>query len=203
MISDQYEKPLFSKGINFVCGCDEVGIGSLCGDLYVCSLIFPPNFNYKLIPGLNDSKQKTKEERERLYPLIKKYALEYSIATASVEEINTLNVYWAKFLAFRRSIEKMKTKPEFILIDGNKLIPEIDIPQQYIIKGDGKSYSIAAASIIAKVDRDRYVTELSKNVHPDYGWDKNMGYYTQKHIDALKKYGKTIYHRNKYVEKFV
>lgn len=204
MANDSYEKKIRAEGYNIVVGCDEVGCGSLCGDVYTCAIIFPPNINYKkLMPGLNDSKQKTAEQREILYGQIKNCALDFAIGTASVAEIDEINIYWAKFRAFRRALNSLKIKPDFVLIDGNKKIPEIEIPQQSIVKGDGISISIAAASILAKVERDRYMVELSKKVHSDYDWASNKGYYAPNHISALHKYGKTIYHRNKFVEKFV
>lgn len=201
-----YESKLITQGYKNICGIDEVGCGSLSGDVYMACVIFPPEVYWKyktLIPGLNDSKQKTEEQREKLYPIIKNCAVCWSVASASVEEIDKLNIYWAKWLAARRAIEKLDIKPDYILMDGDKKIPEIDIPQTPIVKGDGKSISIAAASIIAKVDRDRYIVELDKEVHPDYGFAENKGYYTKKHIAALENHGKTIYHRQKYVEKFL
>ena len=199
-----YETQLHDQGYKYVCGVDEVGCGSLCGLVKMACVIFPVDLDYKtLLSGINDSKQLTSAKREQLYPLIKTYALDYSTADASVEEIDELNIYWAKWLAARRAIAKLQIKPDYILMDGNKAIPEVDIPQTAIVKGDGKSISIAAASIIAKVDRDAYVVELAKLVLPEYGWADNKGYYTEGHIAALKKYGKTQWHRTKYVEKFL
>lgn len=204
MPDSSYELEALARGYNIICGCDETGIGSMCGDAYCCALILPNNIDYKkLMPGLNDSKKLSEDKRETLYGQIKACALDYAVGTSSVEEINEINIYWAKFRAFRRALSGLKLEPDFILIDGNRAIPEIKTPQIPIVKGDGKSISIAAASIIAKVERDRYVVELAKKVRPEYDWASNKGYYTQKHIQALKKYGKTEFHRDKYVEKFL
>lgn len=198
------ENKLASAGYKYICGCDEAGMGPLAGNVYTAAVIFPIGIDYSsLLPGLNDSKQKTEDQREKLYPLIKQYAISYSVSTASVEEIDKLNIYWARFLAIRRALKGLSVCPDYVIMDGNKVIPEIDIPQSAIIKADEKSISVAAASILAKVDRDKYMTNLSKNVHNDYGWTKNKGYYTKKHVEAIKKYGKTEYHRQKYVEKYL
>ncbi len=179
-------------------------MGSLAGDVYVAAVIFPIEINYKqLLPGLNDSKTKTEEQREKLYELIKKHSLAYAIATASVEEINKLNIYWARFLAARRALDKLSIKPDYVIMDGNKIIPEISTDQHAIVKGDQKSISIAAASILAKVERDRYIAELSKSVHNDFDWENNKAYYCPTHIQALQKHGKTLWHRDKFIEKFI
>jgi len=202
--NDKYEQDIAAQGYVTIAGLDETGCGSLCGEVFCCALVFPQNIDYRnLMPGLNDSKQKTAEEREVLYEQIIENTTDYAIGIGSVDEIDEINIYWSKFKAFRRALEKLTVVPDFILIDGNKEVPEIDIPQLAIVKGDGKSISIAAASIIAKVERDRYIIELAKKVHPDYGWASNKGYYTTKHVDALKRLGKTKYHRDKYVRKFI
>lgn len=202
--SDLFERELWEKGYKYVCGCDEVGCGSLMGPVTMACVIFPVNIDYKnLLKGLNDSKQKTEEQREELYVKIKQHALYWSVAEASVERINDINIYWAKWEAARSALSLLPIKPDHVLMDGNKNIPEIDIPQTAIVKGDGKSISIAAASILAKVDRDRFIVELSKEFNSEYGWAKNKGYYTEDHINALKKFGKTKWHRDKYVEKFL
>jgi ribonuclease HII len=198
------ENKLASAGYKYICGCDEAGMGSFAGDVYTAAVIFPIGIDYlTLLPGLNDSKQKTEEQRERLYPLIKQYAISYSVSTASVEEIDKLNIYWARFLAMRRALNNLSVRPDYVIMDGNKVIPEISTPQHAIVKGDGKSISIAAASILAKVDRDHYMKDLATKVHPDYNWANNKAYYCKKQIEAIKKYGKTIYHRQKYVEKYL
>jgi len=198
------ENKLILSGYKYIAGVDETGTGSLAGDVYVSAVIFPVGIDFKtLLPGLNDSKTKNTEQRNKLYPLIKQYALDWSVATASVEEINELNVYYARFLAARRALDKLNIKADYVLMDGNKIIPEVITPQHAVVKGDQKSISIAAASILAKVDRDKYVVELAKEVHDDFNWVNNKAYYCQAHVAALKKYGKTKWHRNKFVEKFV
>jgi ribonuclease HII len=191
-------------GYKFVVGVDESGMGSFAGDVYVAAVIFDPDIDYKnLMPGLDDCKKKSPEKREILYNQIKEHALSYSIATASVEEIDELNIYWARFLAARRALSALDVKPDYVLIDGNKEIPEIDIEQMAIVKGDAKSISIAAASILAKVERDRHITELADSVHEDYGWKDNKSYWSPEQVEAIKKHGKTKWHREKYVAKYL
>lgn len=201
---DDREKKLWKQGYKLICAVDESGMGSFVSDVYVGAIIFPEYVDYKrLMPGLDDSKKKTPIQREILYKQIKNCALYWSVETASVNEINELNIYWARFLAARRAIKNLGVTPDYVLMDGNKIIPEIDIPQQAIVKGDQKSMSIAAASILAKVDRDRHMDEIAKLVHPDYGWSSNRGYYCKQTIESLKKHGKTKWHRQKYVEKYL
>ena len=199
--SDSFEQELWNTGKSLVAGCDESGCGALAGNVVMGVVIFPINIDYKkLLPGLNDSKQKTVEQRDILYTLIQQHALYYATAIASVEEIDRLNIYWAKFLAARRALAKLPVQPDFVLMDGDKVIPEITIPQTAIVKGDGKSISIAAASILAKVERDRHIDALADFVHPDFDWKSNKSYWSPGHVAALKKYGKTVYHREKYVQ---
>lgn len=200
----EHEEKLWSKGYKYVAGIDETGMGSLAGNVYVAVVIFPIGIDYKkLLPGINDSKKLSAEARERLYPLIKKYAIDYSVQTASIEEIAVHNIYWARFIAARRALSDLTFEPDYVLMDGNAKIPEIDIPQDALVKGDTRSISIAAASILAKVERDKYIEKLSVRVHEDYGWITNKAYYSQKHIDAIKKYGKTKWHRYKFIQKFL
>lgn len=202
--NDVEEKALQAKGYVNVAGVDESGMGAFAGDVYVAVVIFPPNIDYKnLLPGLNDSKTKTPEQRDELYKLVIKYASDYAIENATVEEVDTLNVYWARFAAVNRAINKLSIKPDYLIMDGNKDIPNTKIPQHAIVKGDAKSISIAAASILAKVERDKHIDALAKLVHPDYDWINNKSYYATKHIEAIKKYGKTKYHREKYVSKYI
>lgn len=204
MANNNEEIALIAQGYNLICGVDESGVGCYAGDVYVGAVIFPTNIDYKnLLPGLNDSKQKTPKERNVLYNLIHKYALVYSTASASVEEIDRLNIYWAKFLAARRALEKLSIRPDYVIIDGNKTIPEITTPQHAIVKGDAKSISIAAASILAKVERDMHIDELARLVHPDFDWINNKSYHCRAQIEAVKKHGKTIYHRQKYYETLI
>jgi len=198
------EQALLSQGYNHIAGVDESGMGAFAGDVYVAAVILPPDIDYKtVLKGLNDSKTKTPEQREELYDKIIKHALAYAVESASVEEVNTLNVYWARFAAVNRALNNLSIKPDYILMDGNKEIPDTLIPQQAIVKGDSKSISIAAASILAKVERDKHIDALAKLVHKDYDWISNKSYYAPKHIAAIKKHGKTKYHRDKYVSKYL
>lgn len=198
------ENGLSAMGYKHIAGVDESGMGCFAGDVYVAAVVLPIGIDYKsLLPGLNDSKQKSPEQRRVLYNQIKKHALAWSVATASVKEIDELNIYWARFLAARRALKSLSVTPDYIIIDGNKEIPEIRTPQHAIVKGDSKSISIAAASILAKVDRDDYMDEIAKKVHPDFDWVSNRSYYCKKNIEALKKHGKTEWHRRKYIAKYI
>lgn len=201
---DKYEKGLWEKGYKYVVGIDESGMGCFAGDVFVAAVIFPIGFDYKKFSYvLNDSKKKTAQQREKLYEEIKQKALSYAIATASVSEIDKHNIYWARFIAARRALDKLDFNPDYILIDGNAEVPDVDIPQEALVKGDQKSISIAAASILAKVDRDKHIEELAQKVHPDYNWAHNKSYYDLKQIEAIKKHGKTKWHREKYCSKYL
>lgn len=204
VVSDSFEQEIWSNGHQYIAGCDESGCGCLAGDVYVGLVILPVNIDYKtLLPGLNDSKKKTAEQRAALVSLIKQHATAYCVESASVQEIDELNIYWARFAAVKRALNKIQPTPNYVLMDGDKQIPDILTPQQTIVKGDGKSISIAAASILAKVARDEHIDELATRVHSDYGWIKNKSYYSADHVAAIKKHGKTPYHREKYVRKYL
>lgn len=197
------ENKLIGQGCKFIAGVDETGMGSMAGNLYVSAVILPPGIDFKnTLSGLNDSKKITEGVRDRLYPLIKEHALAYATGIATVEEIAEHNVYWARFIAARRALNSLGVKPDYVLMDGNVTIPDIDIPQTAIVKGDTKSISIAAASILAKVERDRYIAELADRVHEDFDWKSNKAYYCKKHLEALKKHGKTRWHRERFLRKF-
>lgn len=204
MVDASEENKLIAKGYNNIVGVDEAGMGSLVGDVYAAAVILPHMIKYDvMLPGLDDSKKKTSEERDILYKLIKKHAVASAVAKANIEEIATHNIYWARFLAVKRAIQNLGAESGYVLMDGNAAIPDIEIPQKSIIKGDTKSISIAAASILAKVERDRYMKDLSANVPEEFGWSSNKGYYSKKHVEAIKKYGKTEYHREKFISKFI
>jgi ribonuclease HII len=201
--NDSNESKLISEGYKYIAGVDESGMGSFAGDIYVAAVILPAGIDYKTIfHGLNDSKQKNQKQREELYALIKKHAVAYSIQVATVQEVNEHNVYWARFIAARRALADLQTSPDYVLMDGNATIPEINIPQDALVKGDSKSISIAAASILAKVDRDKYMEDLATKVHEDYDWASNKAYYCKKHIEALRVHGKTEWHRDRFLRKF-
>lgn len=198
------EQRLYGLGYNYVCGIDDSAVGNFAGSVFMSAVIFPHSLDFQnLIPGLNDSKQKSEDQRNILYQQIKQHALAYSTGTASVPEIDKLNIYWAKFLAARRAIEALSIAPDYVLIDGGTEIPGIDIPQSAVVKGDQKSYSIAAASILAKVDADVHICKLAQLVHPDHEWASNKAYYSANLIAALRKHGKNEWHRQKYVAKFL
>jgi ribonuclease HII len=176
--------------IKTLAGVDEVGRGSLIGPVYAAAVILNKSINKKL---LKDSKSLTKKKREEIYSYIKKNSI-WTIGHASVKEIEKMNILKASLLAMKRAIMKFKKKPSLVLIDGNKL-PELKkYNLKYVIKGDQKIPSISAASILAKVSRDRFITSLSKKFG-NYGWDTNSGYGTKEHLEAIKIYGVTKHHR--------
>ena len=172
-----------------IAGVDEVGRGSLVGPVYAAAVILKNKINTKL---LKDSKLLSKKDREKLNIYIKKNSY-WSIGKASVKEIEKLNILNASLLAMKRAIKKLNKKPNLVLIDGNKTPDIKDYKLKYVIKGDQKVASISAASIIAKVSRDKFITKLAKKFN-NYGWETNYGYGTKKHLSALKKFGITYHH---------
>jgi len=176
--------------MKILAGVDEVGRGSLIGPVYAAAVILNDSINKKL---LKDSKSLTKDKREDLYKYIKENSI-WAIGQASIKEIEKINILHASLLAMKRAILKLKKKPSLILIDGNKLPNLKNYNLKYVIKGDQKISSISAASIIAKVSRDKFITKLSKEFN-GYGWDTNSGYGTKEHLKAIKKFGITKYHR--------
>ena len=176
--------------MKIIAGVDEVGRGSLIGPVYAAAVILNSSINKG---NLKDSKKISKKERERLSKLIKKKSI-WSLGQASVKEIEKLNILNASLLAMKRAIIKLKKKPKLVLIDGNKLPFIKNYNLKYIIKGDQQISSISAASIIAKVSRDKFITKLSEEFS-QYGWDTNSGYGTKEHLKAIKKFGITKYHR--------
>ena len=176
--------------MKILAGVDEVGRGSLIGPVYAAAIILNKSINQKL---LKDSKSLTKDRREELDKYIRKNSI-WAIGQASIKEIDKINILRASLLAMKRAITKLKEKPTLVLIDGNKLPDLKNYKLKYVIKGDQKIPCISAASIIAKVSRDRFITKLSKKFN-NYGWDTNSGYGTKEHLIAIKKYGITKYHR--------
>jgi ribonuclease HII len=172
-------------------GCDEVGRGCLCGPVVAAAVILPKDYANEWI---NDSKKLTKANRINLVDEIKTHAISWAIAEASVDEIDKLNILKASFLAMSRAVEQLNTKPEHLLIDGNRFHSHLDIPYTCIVKGDQKFNSIAAASILAKVYRDDLMVELDRQF-PGYGWSANAGYPTKAHREGIKKLGLTPWHR--------
>ena len=172
-------------------GCDEAGRGCLSGPVVAAAVILPENFKNTL---LNDSKKLTEKQREKLYPIIKKEALAYGVGIVSCEEIDEINILNASFLAMHRAVDLLDITPELLIIDGNRFNPYPKINHECIIKGDGKFLSIAAASILAKVHRDSIMQQLSKEF-PLYSWNKNKGYPTKAHREAIFNHGDSPYHR--------
>jgi len=188
-----FEKHLYNQGFGYIAGVDEAGRGPLVGDVYAAAVILPPNFDPK---DINDSKKLTEKKREELFEYITENAMAIGIGKASAEEIDEINIRNAAFLAMRRAVEKLDIKADFLLIDGNAF-KGFGIPFATIIKGDSKSVSIAAASIIAKVARDRAMRELDK-IHPEYGFARHKGYPTKEHYEAIYQYGVLPEHRKSF-----
>ncbi|MBQ3015721.1 MAG: ribonuclease HII [Clostridia bacterium] len=184
MPSLEYENIKYAEGYTAVCGTDEAGRGPLCGPVVAAAVILPRDVE---IEGLNDSKKLTEKKREKLFDIIKEKAVAYAIAEASPAEIDEINILNASMLAMKRAIAALPVKADFALIDGN-CSRGFDIPTQTIVKGDAISASIAAASILAKVTRDRQCAELDK-LYPEYNIAKHKGYPTKEHMDAVRKYG--------------
>ncbi len=191
----EYENKAIKNGYKAVCGVDEAGRGPLAGPVCAAAVILPAN---TIIDGVNDSKKLTEKKREELFDIIKETAISYSVAFASVEEIENLNILNATMLAMKRAVEGLDVNADYAIIDGNKL-PQLDIPCEYIIKGDAKSMSIASASILAKVSRDRLLYKYAQE-YPQYRFDKHKGYGTKLHIQALKEFGPCPYHRKSFLK---
>lgn len=172
-------------------GCDEAGRGCLAGSVYAAAVILPQNYSH---PYLNDSKQLTEKRRMILRKDIEKDAIAWAVGVVSPEEIDEINILKASFLAMHRAIDQLKVRPEALIIDGNRFTPYQNLPYTPIVKGDSKYLSIAAASILAKTYRDEYMEELHSQ-YPQYQWNKNKGYPTVAHREAIKKYGTTPFHR--------
>jgi len=174
-----------------VCGTDEAGRGCLSGPVTAAAVILPKSFRH---PMLNDSKKLSAKQRAILAPIIKQSAISYGISHVSPQEIDRINILQASIKAMHKSIAKLETSPDFIIVDGNKFNPYPNIPHETIVKGDGKFYAIAAASVLAKTARDEYMLALHKKF-PLYQWNKNMGYPTSIHKAAILKWGVSPHHR--------
>lgn len=192
------EKNLFEKGVDIIAGVDEAGRGPLAGDVYAAAVILPKGL---IIEGLNDSKKISEKKRDALYDVIKEKAVAWAVATATVEEIDTYNIRNATYIAMNRALADLKTKIDYVLVDGDCIIG-CEYPFECVVKGDSKSASISAASILAKVTRDRYMLDLAKE-YPQYQFEKHKGYGTALHIEMLKKYGASPVHRKTFIKKFV
>ena len=192
------DKQYYDMNMKYVCGIDEAGRGPLAGPVVVASVIMKPD---SMIEGVNDSKKISEKKREKLYELITNEAISYGVGIITQEEIDDINILQATKKGLTNSLNSMEIKPDMILVDALKGIDTLGIPYLSIIKGDATSYSIAAASIIAKVTRDRIMREWDK-VYPEYGFATHKGYGTVKHIEAIKQYGLCPLHRKSFCKNF-
>ena len=190
------ENEIYDSGVKLICGVDEAGRGPLAGPVYAAAVILPRNLE---IDGLNDSKKLSEKKREALYDEICQKALSYGIARAELEEIEELNILQATFLAMNRAISQLDIMPELALIDGNRNTG-IEIASRCVIKGDSKCADIAAASILAKVSRDRYMLEMAEK-YPQYYFEKHKGYGTKLHYEAIREHGPSPIHRMSFLRK--
>ena len=193
-----YEKEAAQKGYSAVCGIDEAGRGPLAGPVFAVAVILPAEVE---IPGLNDSKKLTAKKREALFPLIQEKAVSWSVAFATESEIDEINILQATYLAMRRACEGLSIPADYALVDGNRM-PPLSVPGETIVKGDSLSASIAAASVLAKVSRDRLMLELD-SLYPEYQFAKHKGYGTALHVELLRKYGPCPIHRRSFLTKIL
>ena len=193
-----YENEAKSKGYNVICGVDEAGRGPLAGPVFAAAVILPEGH---IIEGVNDSKKLSEKKRDLLFDKIIDECVCYSIGTASEREIDEINILQATFLAMKRAVDGLEIKPDLALVDGNQ-IPPVNADVLTIVKGDGKSASIAAASIIAKVSRDRYMIELAKQ-YPPYEFERHKGYGTKLHYEKIAEHGICEAHRKTFLKKLL
>ena len=193
-----YENTAYENGYNLVCGVDEAGRGPLAGPVCAAAVVLPKGL---ILEGENDSKKLTEKKREALFDVITEQALDWSVAFATVEEIEEINILNAAMLAMKRAVEGLKNPVDFAIIDGNRK-PPLEIDCEAVVKGDAKSMSVAAASILAKVSRDRILRQYAVD-YPQYGFEKHKGYGTKVHVEALKKYGPCEVHRPSFLKKIL
>lgn len=194
-----FEENAISKGFKTICGIDEAGRGPLAGPVYAAAVILPLGLE---IAGLNDSKKLSEKKREELFDVICEKAVDFSIGIADEKEIDEINILNATFLAMKRAVDGLKIKPDYALIDGNRYPRIGGVTEETIVKGDGKSMSVAAASILAKVSRDRYMLEIAEK-YPQYCFEKHKGYGTKLHYEMLEKYGISPVHRKSFLKKLL
>lgn len=200
MVDFEIEKEYAAKGFSLICGIDEAGRGPLAGPVYAAAVILPDGCE---IEGLNDSKKLTEKKREALFDVVRQKALYWGIGSADEKEIDEINILQATFLAMRRAVENMGVKPDLALVDGNQKPHIADgIEEVTVIKGDAKSMSIAAASILAKVSRDRFMLEISEK-YPEYEFPKHKGYGTKLHYEKIAEYGISDIHRKSFLKKII
>ena len=199
MVDFSIENTYMHQGYSVIGGVDEAGRGPLAGPVYAAAVVLSPETT---IDGLNDSKKLTEKKREALFPIIQEKALAYGIGFATEQEIDEINILNATFLAMRRAVENMRITPDLLLIDGN-LKPKIGVCEEVpVIKGDAKSMSIAAASVLAKVSRDRFMLELAEK-YPQYAFEKHKGYGTKLHYEKIQEYGISPVHRRTFLKKII
>ena len=193
----EIEQGYYDRGVKLVCGVDEAGRGPLAGPVCAAAVILPANVD---IPGLNDSKKLSDKRRRELFPIIKDQAIAYAIAFADHNEIDEINILQATYLAMERAINQLQIKPEVALIDGNRA-KDFGIPVETVVRGDSRSASIAAASILAKVTRDDVMLEMAEQ-YPQYGFEIHKGYGTKAHYAALEAHGASPIHRMSFLKRF-
>jgi len=198
MVDYSIENEYKARGYNIICGIDEAGRGPLAGPVYAAAVILPPDC---VIDGLNDSKKLTEKKREKLFDEIKEKALAYGIASADEKEIDEINILNATFLAMKRAVDSLSVKPDLALVDGNQK-PHTGIEEVAVVKGDAKSMSIAAASVLAKVSRDRFMLETAKK-YPQYEFERHKGYGTKLHYEKIAQYGVCEIHRRTFLKKIL
>lgn len=192
----EFEKQALGRGFTCVCGVDEAGRGPLAGPVYAAAVILPLDCE---IDGLNDSKKLSEKKRDELFDIIKEKAVSYAVSSASVEEIEEMNILQATFLAMKRAVGELNVKPDIALVDGNRK-PGLSIAESTLVKGDARCMSIAAASILAKVSRDRYMLEIDSQ-YPEYQFSKHKGYGTKLHYEMIEQYGISPVHRRSFLKK--
>ena len=175
-------------------GCDEAGRGPLAGPVSAAAVILPPDFHH---PLLNDSKKMSRKAREELRPIIEREAVAWAVEEVSAEEIDRLNILWASVTGMQRAVRRLAVRPEFLLIDGNKFRPFDGYPYETVVHGDATYACIAAASVLAKTYRDEHMCRLAQ-LYPEYGWERNMGYPTPEHLEAIRRFGYTPEHRKSF-----
>ena len=193
-----YEHNAYLRGFTAVCGIDEAGRGPLPGPVCAAAVLLPEGL---VIDGLNDSKKLSEKKRELLFPVIEENALAFGIGFADEKEIDEINILQATFLAMRRAFDAMQRRCDYVLVDGNRM-PPMPVPGETVVKGDAKSPSIAAASILAKVSRDRVMLEYTKQ-YPEYQFEKHKGYGTKAHVEALRAFGPSPIHRRTFLKKIL
>ena len=196
---DEFDKQFYDEGYSFIAGVNEAGRGPLAGPVYAAAVIFPKDF---YLPEINDSKKLTEKKREELYEVIKQNALAYAIKSVDCKKIDEINILNATFLAMKEAVLALEIAPDLVLVDGNRT-KDIPMEARCIVKGDAQSQSIAAASILAKVERDRFCRDVLDKNYPEYNFSKHKGYGTKLHTEMILKYGPCDEHRKTFLTKIL